>query len=462
MAEVTLDKTPQKVRDLFNRGFAAFERGNLDYAIDLLFACVEMAPGLLQARKFLRAAEIRRLKRKKHVPLIHIISTITGLPSYLTAMGMVKSEKTGKALALAERLLRKDPLNLKFVKLFTYAASKAGLSEAAIQTLEIARDHYPGDTSVMKLLGALYIETGRAKAARECFERLCEISPNDPKAIKSLKDAMALESMATDGWAEIAETGGTYRDMIKDAKEAVLLEQEAKAVKSEDDADALIADALAKIEAEPSNINHYRLLTRLYVQKKMFADAIAALEKAIEINPGDPELERAMGSTRIQQFDYQMSELKDAGDTAGAESKEAERNQFIYDDLQDRVKRYPNDLQLRYELGVILYDNGYLNEAIQQFQMSQRSAKHRVRSLFYLAMCFKMKKQYDMALAQLVQANAELPTMDAMKKDVCYELGEISGITGNREKAAEYYKQIYQVDIGYRDIAEKIEQVYKR
>ena len=60
MAEVTLDEVTRNVRDLFNKGFGTFERGNLDYAIDMLFACVEIEPGFLQARKFLRAAEVQR------------------------------------------------------------------------------------------------------------------------------------------------------------------------------------------------------------------------------------------------------------------------------------------------------------------------------------------------------------------------------------------------------------------
>ena len=44
MAELTLEEAPQKLKDLFNKGFGALERGNLDYAIDLLFSCVQEEP----------------------------------------------------------------------------------------------------------------------------------------------------------------------------------------------------------------------------------------------------------------------------------------------------------------------------------------------------------------------------------------------------------------------------------
>jgi DNA-binding SARP family transcriptional activator len=66
-----------------------------------------------------------------------------------------------------------------------------------------------------------------------------------------------------------------------------------------------------------------------------------------------------------------------------------------------------------------------------------------------------------MALDQLETASKELPVMDGTKKDICYELGQLAEAMGDRAKAADYYKQIYQVDIGYKDIAQKIEQVYQ-
>ena len=134
----------------------------------------------------------------------------------------------------------------------------------------------------------------------------------------------------------------------------------------------------------------------------------------------------------------------------------------MFDDLQERVKRYPTDLRLRYEFGVLLYATEQTNEAIQQFQLSQRNPKHRIESLYHIALCFKRKHQDDMAIEQLESANAELPVMNDAKKDVLYELGVLYESSGNRDKAAVCYKQVYQTDIGYKDIAQKIEHVYQK
>jgi fibrillarin-like rRNA methylase len=67
-----------------------------------------------------------------------------------------------------------------------------------------------------------------------------------------------------------------------------------------------------------------------------------------------------------------------------------------------------------------------------------------------------------MALQQLETAVSELFSMDENKKNILYELGSIAELMDDKEKAAEYYKQIYAVDIGYKDIADKIESLYKK
>lgn len=463
MAEVTIDHVPPRIRDTFNKGFIALERGNLDYAIDLLSSCVETVPGFLQARKFLRAAEIQQFKEKKGNAFFgKLTSGMSSMPAYLGAVAALKSGKAEQAMESAEKLLKNDPLNLRFIILFAEAASADGLPEAAIQTLEVAQEYYPQDGDIVEWLGNLYTQTDQPKLALATFERLCQLRPNDPAALKALKDAMARESMSKDGWAQVAEKGGSYRDMMKDAKETEILEQQSKAVKTEKDVDALILDTQAKIKVEPENINYFKALAKLYVQKESFAEAIETLGRAIKLAPSDPELDNNLSSIRLAEFDNQLAKLKAAGDVAGAEAKQMARSQFLFDDLNDRVKRYPNDLRLRYEFGVMLYENDYMNEAIQQLQMAQRSPKHRIKALFYLGLCLKQKKQYDLAIEQMEKADAEMLVMDETKKDVLYELGVTLDLMGNREKATTYFKQIYQVDIGYKDVAEKVERGYAK
>jgi len=339
MAEVTKAQASPEAMGLYNKGFSAFERGNLDFAIDLLSRCLEVEPAFLQARKFLRAAEIARFKQAKQGAMAKKLMAAKLMPALGAATLLLGSGKIDKALAAFDRLLQDDPLNPKYALPFAKAASAAGIPEAGVQLLEIIREHHPNDASLFKSLGELYTEIGSTREARQCFERLCELRPKDQDAVKLLKDASARESISGDGWEQTSEKeGGSFRDMMRDEEEAGRIDKESKAVKSSDDADALIEDMLKKVEAEPENINYYRALARLYAQRKRFDDAIATLTQARDMNPGDPELDNTLSQTRLQQFDAAIEALTQAGDEAALAAKQHERVEFEFHDVQERPR----------------------------------------------------------------------------------------------------------------------------
>jgi tetratricopeptide (TPR) repeat protein len=458
MAEVTLEELPKKEQDLFNRGFKALERNNVDYAIEMLSQCVEHSPGFVRGWKFLRAAQLKKSRKKSVSGLSRAINSVRGLPALGSAKTLLKAGKAEAAMMSIEKVMRDDPTDPTYGLVFAKAAAAASFPEVAILTLELIRDSHPENIQVIGFLGAVYQKAGRMRSARECFERLCEMNPNDPNMLKQLKDVMALDSMSNDGWEKTVESGGSYRDILKDSDEAAILEQEAKSARSDAGVDALIADTQEKIKNDPQNVNFRRALANFYTQKKDYPSAIKALEDAIAINPGDPELERTRTNTQIKAIEADIEATREQGDEERALAMEGELLQFKFDDLQSRVERYPNDFQLRYEWGVMLFENDYINEAIQQLQVAQRSVKNRVQALYYLGLCFTSKKQYDVAFRQFDTALQDLPIMDANKKKVLYELGRISELRGEQKEAMDYYLQIYQVDIGYMDVAEKIEQ----
>lgn len=433
----------------------------MDHAIEMLSHALEFEPQLLEARKILRVAEIKHYNAQCTSVLARSKALVSSMPKYVTARALLARRKFAEAVRAADHLLRVCPLEKRYMFLFAEAAEKAGMPEAAIQMLEIGLSQYPDAPDVLEHLGRGFEAAGETKKAIKCFEKLCELQPLNSKAIKSLKDAMAMDAMGREGWGQAGDKGAA-RGLIKDQDEAKILEQQSKAVKTEQDLSDLIADAQAKIEAEPGNINYYRALARYQAQVKAYDEAVTTLKQALQLAPGDPEVENNIADVTVQKFDAEIATLREAGRDQDARAKETERDQFLFDDLQDRVTRYPNDLVLRYRLGVMLFDNDYINEAIQQFQLSQRNPQHRAKSLYYLGQCFRQKKQYDLAAEQLEMAASELARMDGPKKDVLYALGEVAAELGDRPKAAHYFKQIYQVDIRYRDVAEKVEKVYSR
>ncbi len=452
-------QVPQNVKNLHNKALAALERDNLDFAIDIFFKCVEMAPSYLAARRNLRLAEIAKFKRARKGKLAHQLSSLTGFPQAFKVKGLLKAKKPQEALLGAERLMLIDPLNISFGRIYAEAAVAAELPDAGVMTLEIMREHSPTNIDAVEILGRLYHTIRNYRAARECLEKVAILRPSNTEIAKLLKDSEALATLDS-GWEDAHRDGKSYQSVLANKDQAVQLERSSKAVKTAEDADSLIAEARAKIEAEPNNLNYYLNLGHLLTQQKRFDEAIEVYAAARKVNAADPELDRRLTGVRVAKFDAEIASLRQAGGTAEADTRESERNQFVFDDLNERVQRYPNDLRLRFELGLQYYQYGYHDEAIQQFQLAQKSPKDRVQALYHLALCFRAKGLLDMAAMQLEQAVELLPSMSPEKIGILYELAEINQTEGKLDEASRLFKEIYRVDVTFREISKKIEEIY--
>ena len=458
MAEVQLEDVSRRLRDTFDKGFAAFERSNLDYAISMFEAVVEQEPRLLKARKYLRAAEVRKFLDAGSGKSKHMTAMLGSLPGLIKAKMLLK-KKPEQALAVMEKLLKADPLQEQFIDLFAQAAVAAGLPEAAIQTLELAREYDPENILLLRRLAELYRDMGKTHEARLCYEVVARIKPNDPVSIKNYKDSIALDTMKKGGW----EDAKSHRDLIKDSKEAESLETDNKAVKSEADLDALITEFRQRVEREPENINFRRVLAEHCARAKRYDEALEVLQAAQKVTGrADPQVDRAISNLTVQKFDVAIETAQAAGDAAAVTAHTQAKADYVFANAKDLVARYPNDLQFHYDLGVLFYERGMITEAIEAFQLAQRNPQRRTRALYYMALCFKSKHQYDIALEQLEKAAEELSMMDDTKMDIVYEMGLLHDAMGQTAKAVERFKEIYGVDIRYKDVAERIEKAYKR
>ncbi|MDD5678344.1 MAG: tetratricopeptide repeat protein [Kiritimatiellae bacterium] len=464
MADLSEANVPKRARELFDKGLVATEHGNLPYAIDMFMAALDIEPHFLRARKFLRASALKQFNEAGGGgQLARVIATISAAPQLIKGWMALRAAKPQEALRLGEELLRSDPLNLVFIRFLCKAAEAAEMPEVAALTLAMVREYFQQDAGFLTWLGNLYMQMGQSQEAKECFEAVVTLKPHDAQAMQALKNAMARETMAKGGWDDAAKGEGGYRSIIKDVTEAAMLEKEAMAVKDSKSAELLIHDLEGRVNREPDNINYRRALANLYMQATRFDDAKHTIDEAKRLGGStDPQLDQMLATIQLKQFDFEIVQCRENGDLAGVKIKEAAKRDFVFKNTEARIERYPNDLSLRYDYGVLLFERNMLNEAIQQFQMAQRNPHNRVRSLYYMARCFKQKQQFDMAREQLEKAAAELTEMDDLKKDILYQLGETLEAQGDAVTAVnKYYKEIYQVDIGYKDVAAKIERSYK-
>ena len=443
----------QKAQNFANRGRQALESGRFDLAVDMLMEAVSAAPDVLETRKLLRAAQIANFRRNGKAGFG---AKLGYMMARQKVMGLIKKGQGVEAMAEAEKLLSQNPLDPDNIETAVKAAEAAGKADHAAISIEAAYECSNKDPALLERVATYYTMAKRWDKARDAYQKLSELKPGDQRVMQLLKNTEAQATMNA-GWEQSAGKKGGFQNLIANKEQAKKLDQANKAMVIGDDAEALIAEKIAQIEKEPKNMNFRRALARIYIQNKRYAEAVQCLSDAIEAAGAmDPELDRMLSQTRVQYYDQQIGALKAEGKEDEAAELEGEKNQFVFDDLAARVERYPNDLHLRYELGVQYFTYEYYDEALEHLQLAQKSPKDRLWALYYLAMCFLMKGQTDMAVMQLETARDQIPTMDDLKKKVVYQLGLCAESQGDLDKAYQYYKDVYSTDVGFEDLSDRM------
>ena len=138
------------------------------------------------------------------------------------------------------------------------------------------------------------------------------------------------------------------------------------------------------------------------------------------------------------------------------------RVEVLIADARDCVARNPTDLQLRFELGEQLLKAGQLREALPELQRARQNPSARVKAMNLLGRCYTELGMLDLAMKQLEEASKEILSMDAMKKEIVYNLGLVYERMGERDKSLDCMKQIYEADYGYKDVAQRVESSYQQ
>ena len=77
-----------------------------------------------------------------------------------------------------------------------------------------------------------------------------------------------------------------------------------------------------------------------------------------------------------------------------------------------------------------------------------------------LGLCYSELGMFDLAARQLEEAAGEIGTMDAVKKEIVYNLGLVYEAMNERDKSLGCMKQIYERESGYKDVAVRVESSY--
>lgn len=301
------------------------------------------------------------------------------------------------------------------------------------------------------------------KAVLACRKAL-HMDMNSEALQQSMKD---LEAQAYSSKSTSTDDGG-FRDNIKDKEFAA--ESAGGSTRAESKVDQAIAARRAEYEEDPEDLDRLKKLVDALLKKETFEEdeqAMKLLTRAHKTS-GQYNFKARVGDIKMKQFNRELRQLKQFVEAAPDDDTYRERYThtlkeklaFETEEYAERVKNYPTDLRLKYELGRRQFASGQFDDAIGSLQQASEDPKSRTSARMYLARCFMKKEWYDEAVETITNAaEAYGITDDPTGKELNYDklkaqlaAAEHNGDPEMAEAAAKTASEIVRADIGYKDI----------
>lgn len=428
----------------------AVRRRNFDFAIELYGQLLEIDPDQGDARGGLRKALKRRHESKKGGN--RFLSAIGGAAPLAMAKAMRKAGRHDAAVKSLESYLAGNPLDEEGNLLLGRSLEDANHFKSARAVYEFLAEIAPKSPEALKRAGAMTARMGDHEKALDYYERALQADPRDQEAIKARKDLAAERALSRSGSEPVHHS----REQIKDKAQARTLERSQRMHLSEGE----LREELARLEARYAESPDPELMQAMAEIHSRLEDPEVALEwaeRALSYRKDSYELVCLAGDLRLKVLKKSIAQAGKSGQEKRAEELEAELRSFEVEEARRRVGLKPSDPGLRLQLGRKLARNGSFDDAIGELQKAVSDPRSRREAQILLAQCFHQKGYLDLARRELERALEGIQGVDDRAKEILYTLGAIAEQEGKPAEARAFYARIFEVDIGYRDVAARME-----
>lgn len=425
----------------------AAKKRNYDFAIELYQQILEIDADQGDARAGLRQA----LKRRHELKKSGFFRSLSGTPQLAAAKALHKARKYDACAKALESYLASNPLDEDANVLLGTALEEAQHFKSARAVYEFITEIAPKNCSGLKRAGAMSWRLGDHAKALEYYERALAADPRDQEAIKARKD-LAAEHAMTRSSLPI----GHSREQIKDKDRAASLEREKRLHQSDEE---LRAD-LARLEERYTENRDPELMVRMAEIHERLKDPESALqwiERALSYKKDDAALAARVGDLRAKALKKAIAQAGKEGDEARAGELERDLWRVEAEEMRRRVQLNPGDLATRLQLARRLARMGENDAAISELQKAVADPRQKREAQFLLGTCFQAKGYRDLARKEYNNALEGSPPNDERTKEILYNLGALAEAENDSAQARACYSRVFEVDIGYRDVAQKME-----
>lgn len=473
------------VSKLVEKAREAAERRNYDYAVDLYMQACRMDMDNVSARRELRAVENRMAKEKGS----SFFGKFKSGTQAVQVNAMFMAKKWESTIEKAEEALKTDPGNVSVLMLLGKALKEAGYKKGAISTFEDIKTMGAGGNQktmceALRELAYLYEAENRIKEAQDTWQSVAKVNPNDIDAGRKMRDLAARSMHTTIETAAMSGVRGGAARSTQTAEQkaaAAKMDREKGDIKTTEDLRLAIEDKKQDIAQRPDDAKNYAMLGDLYKQGNNYAEAKKAYDQAREKDANNPSYLFKLHDLEIWKMTNSLKALQQkyqAGDKTVAAQYEKDRLALLEYRLNsyiEREKQYSTDSRIKFDLATIYFElaedrmkkaqqdqaKGFYDQAIMRFQKTFGDPKFRNQSGLKMGEGFTAKGQYELALKRFDETLAAIPTelknMDW--KNLTYAKADTLLKAGRREDAKNTFLQIYEVDVAFRDVGKRVDEL---
>ncbi|MBL9076360.1 MAG: tetratricopeptide repeat protein [Planctomycetes bacterium] len=429
----------------------ATKRRNFSLAVKIYGQVLQIQPDFGEARAGLRRALFQKVAQK---PASKVGALLLGGTSLLVGELCRLLGRHAAAARAYERYLAHDPLaegaNLKL----GHALRRAGCPRSALAVFEAYATAQPRCLEACRAAGALFYEQGKVPQALAMYEQALKIDPRDQESLKARKDLAAEGALRSSG----IETAQSSRELIKDKEQQRQLERQERLQMSAEEVDQELAELEPKLQEAPDDRKLLRRIAKLREMQKDLSGALDLVERLQRLQPDDAELASQAGDLRIRLQEQMVQKAEKRGDEAAAGRARKALAELRVVEARRKVERNPADLGARFDLGSGLLGSGETDAAIAELQQAVKDPRKKNEALFLLGRAFQQKGLPELALGQFDKALQAVGT-GVLAKEALYEMGQICTQLGKRDDALRHFTRILEQDIGFRDVARRVEQM---
>ncbi len=447
-------------------------RKNYDYGIHLLIKCCQLDPGNLIYRQALRRTQ--RAKYKNNLRGSRL-AWLTTWPLKARLKAARRSRDHRKVLELGERVLTRNPWEVPTQLAMAESMDTLGMLDMAIWCLEQARHKKVDDVTVNRALAMLLEKRGNFTQAMALWLQIRKAKPKDEEAEKKLKDLAVhdtiqrgkYEGALNDGGPSPANPGARSEGGPEESAPDAEQDMEAPASRVAREA----APLRKRIKAEPTALDGYLILAKLYRRAQEFDNAHQVLQEGLGPTGNAFALRLELTDLEIEPFRKNLAVTEKKLEEQPEDDKLRQMRIRLRKEINTReleyhrlkADRHPAELAHHLEIGIRLLRAGLVDEAIQELQAARSDPRVRWQVVYYLGHCFKARNNWRLAQRNFEEALQTITTGDQGKrKELLFVLAEGYALNGDLARAIDLGTELANEDFAFRDIGRLLDEWQER